>query len=131
MHLVSPGHLSVLMFLFKIFRRFYFTYMLRPYGNSRSAGRITGKMRRIYKAARVRKKFAYGRTDRKLGLSRSPAGRSFTLRRIWGEFSVSRSRGSGILGKSGKNLLTKNSQKIFLNGLTLRKFGACRPWSRR
>jgi hypothetical protein len=36
-----------------------------------------------------------------------------------------------ILGKSGNSLLIKNSQKIFLNGLTLWKFGALRPWSRR
>ena len=44
---------------------------------------------------------------------------------------VSASEGWVILGKFGNKLLTKNSQKIFLNHLTLRKFGAYRPWSRR
>ena len=91
---------------------------------------ILGKIEREKPTARSSKKFAYARTDRKNGLRHpSAAGNKNFLHMWWYRSCV---RGGGvILGKFGNKLLTKNSQKIFLNGLTLRKFGAYRPWSRR
>lgn len=83
----------------------YFNYIKYAYdGTSRSAGWVPGKYVFVKKAARSSKKFAYAGTGRKLGLSRSSAGRLALASAMRAYVAALLIRSGRIFGKMWKKL---------------------------